>query len=96
MAEILCCDFEVHGIVQGVSFRMYTEKQAKSLSVRGWCMNTPHDTVKGQIEGTPEAFEQMKLWLQKTGSPTSRIDKTDFSETKKLQDFTFSNFSIRH
>ncbi|XP_017462456.1 PREDICTED: acylphosphatase-2-like, partial [Rhagoletis zephyria] len=91
MPEILSCDFEVHGIVQGVSFRMYTEKQAISLGVRGWCMNTPYDTVKGQIEGTTETFEQMKHWLQKTGSPTSRIDKADFSETKKLQDFTFSN-----
>ncbi|XP_017462536.1 PREDICTED: acylphosphatase-2-like [Rhagoletis zephyria] len=96
MPEILSCDFEVHGIVQGVSFRMYTEKQAISLGVRGWCMNTPYDTVKGQIEGTTETFEQMKHWLQKTGSPTSRIDKANFSETKKLQDFTFSNFSIRH
>ncbi|CAD6992141.1 unnamed protein product [Ceratitis capitata] len=96
MPDILSCDFEVHGIVQGVSFRMYTTRQANSLGVRGWCMNTPHDTVKGQIEGTPETFEQMKIWLQKTGSPASRIDRTDFGGTRKLQEFTFTNFSIRH
>ncbi|XP_039970219.1 acylphosphatase-2 [Bactrocera neohumeralis] len=96
MPEIMSCDFEVHGIVQGVSFRMYTERQARSLGVKGWCMNTPHDTVKGQIEGSPEAFEQMKVWLQKTGSPTCRIEKVDFSEPKKLPDYTFTNFSIRH
>ncbi|XP_037948650.1 acylphosphatase-2 isoform X3 [Teleopsis dalmanni] len=59
MSKILSCDFEVFGIVQGVSFRMYTERQAKSLGIRGWIMNTSYDTVKGQIEGTEAVFAEM-------------------------------------
>ncbi|XP_037948649.1 acylphosphatase-2 isoform X2 [Teleopsis dalmanni] len=59
MSKILSCDFEVFGIVQGVSFRMYTERQAKSLGIRGWIMNTSYDTVKGQIEGTEAVFAEI-------------------------------------
>uniref|UniRef100_A0A1I8NIF5 acylphosphatase n=1 Tax=Musca domestica TaxID=7370 RepID=A0A1I8NIF5_MUSDO len=96
MSTILHCDFEVFGIVQGVSFRMFTEKQANKLGVRGWCMNTRDDTVKGEIQGPPEAFNQMKIWLEKTGSPTSRIDKAIFGQIKEIESFTFDNFSIRY
>uniref|UniRef100_A0A1I8NLM8 acylphosphatase n=1 Tax=Stomoxys calcitrans TaxID=35570 RepID=A0A1I8NLM8_STOCA len=96
MSKIMHCTFEVFGIVQGVSFRMFTEKQANKLGVRGWCMNTRDDTVKGEIEATPEAFAEMKTWLEKTGSPTSRIDKAVFGETKENSNFTFENFSVRY
>uniref|UniRef100_A0A1I8NLN1 acylphosphatase n=1 Tax=Stomoxys calcitrans TaxID=35570 RepID=A0A1I8NLN1_STOCA len=74
----------------------FTEKQANKLGVRGWCMNTRDDTVKGEIEATPEAFAEMKTWLEKTGSPTSRIDKAVFGETKENSNFTFENFSVRY
>ncbi|XP_065364683.1 acylphosphatase-2-like [Calliphora vicina] len=96
MPQILHCEFEVFGIVQGVSFRMFTEKQAKSLGVRGWCMNTRNDTVKGEIEAPPEEFAQMKIWLEKTGSPTSRIDKVIFGDIKEIDSFTFESFSIKY
>ncbi|KAM7349508.1 acylphosphatase-2-like [Cochliomyia hominivorax] len=96
MPKILHCEFEVFGIVQGVSFRMFTEKQAKSLGVRGWCMNTRNDTVKGEIEAPSEEFAQMKTWLEKTGSPTSRIDKVIFTDTKELDNFTFETFTIKY
>ncbi|KAI8116076.1 hypothetical protein FF38_00918 [Lucilia cuprina] len=96
MSKILHCEFEVFGIVQGVSFRMFTEKQAKSLGVRGWCMNTRNDTVKGEIEAPPEEFAQMKIWLEKTGSPTSRIDKVIFGDVKELDNYTFEGFTIKY
>ncbi|XP_037948648.1 acylphosphatase-2 isoform X1 [Teleopsis dalmanni] len=96
MSKILSCDFEVFGIVQGVSFRMYTERQAKSLGIRGWIMNTSYDTVKGQIEGTEAVFAEMKTWLETTGSPTSRIDRAEFSVVKETNAYNFDNFTIRH
>uniref|UniRef100_A0A182RYC6 acylphosphatase n=1 Tax=Anopheles funestus TaxID=62324 RepID=A0A182RYC6_ANOFN len=73
--KLFMCDFEVFGIVQGVFFRKYTQKQASSLGIRGWCMNTRDDTVKGQLEGEEKAMNEMKHWLQTKGSPSSRIDK---------------------
>ncbi|XP_026292332.1 acylphosphatase-2-like isoform X6 [Frankliniella occidentalis] len=93
--KLLSLEFEVYGRVQGVFFRKYTQKQGKELGLRGWCMNTPKGTVLGQLEGEVQQVEKMKSWLQKTGSPKSRIDKVDFKFEKPISDFTFIDFSVR-
>uniref|UniRef100_A0A336MHT4 Acylphosphatase n=1 Tax=Culicoides sonorensis TaxID=179676 RepID=A0A336MHT4_CULSO len=95
MGKLVACDFEVFGIVQGVFFRKHTEKQAKALGVRGWCMNTRDGTVKGQLEGEQKPVDEMKIWLQTKGSPTSRIDKAVFSEMKEIENYTFNGFGIK-
>ncbi|XP_066249595.1 acylphosphatase-2 isoform X2 [Euwallacea similis] len=89
-------DFEVFGRVQGVFFRKYTEKEAKKLGLKGWCLNTPNDTVKGVLEGVPSKLEEMKKWLQKTGSPQSRIDTAIFSNEHDISEYSFDSFSIKH
>ncbi|XP_017847410.1 acylphosphatase-2 [Drosophila busckii] len=93
--KLFACDFEVFGIVQGVFFRKYTEEHANALGVRGWCMNTKIGTVKGQLEGELEPLNQMKEWLQTKGSPSSMIEKVEFSPTKSIKNYTFNKFSIR-
>ncbi|KAK3913886.1 Acylphosphatase-1 [Frankliniella fusca] len=93
--KLLSLEFEVFGRVQGVFFRKYTQKQGKELGLRGWCMNTPKGTVLGQLEGEVQQVEKMKLWLQKTGSPKSRIDKVEFKSEKSIPDYTFIDFSVR-
>ncbi|CAG9837429.1 unnamed protein product [Diabrotica balteata] len=92
---LLSVDFEVFGRVQGVFFRKYTEKEAKRLNLKGWCMNTKQDTVKGIIEGTTRNVEEMKIWLQETGSPSSRIDKAVFSNQKTITQYTYDSFKIK-
>ncbi|KAH8251595.1 hypothetical protein KR038_002673, partial [Drosophila bunnanda] len=72
----------------------YTLRRAQKLGVRGWCQNTKTNTVKGEIEAYYNPFEEMRLWLKYTGSPTSRIDKVVFSDTIERPDFNFQNFSI--
>ncbi|CAH1109736.1 unnamed protein product [Psylliodes chrysocephalus] len=57
--KLLSVDFEVFGKVQGVFFRKNTEKEANNLGVRGWCMNTQKNTVKGVIQGSPEKINEM-------------------------------------
>lgn len=37
-----------------------------------------------------------KAWLSKVGSPSSRIDRTDFSNEKTISKLEYSNFSIRY
>ncbi|XP_039494734.1 uncharacterized protein LOC120453883 isoform X2 [Drosophila santomea] len=84
---VLSCEFEVFGIVQGVSFRMYTLRRAQKLGVRGWCKNTNENTVKGEIQAHRHSFESITpaappvestnafsvrlLNLQNSHSPTS-------------------------
>ncbi|XP_034660057.1 acylphosphatase-2-like [Drosophila subobscura] len=92
---LFACDFEVFGRVQGVFFRKYTESQANTLGVRGWCMNTRDDTVKGQLEAPLPQLNEMKHWLETKGSPSSIIEKATFTAAKEIPDYTFSGFSIK-
>lgn len=92
---LLCVDFEVYGKVQGVFFRKSTQKEAMALGLRGWCMNTTEGTVKGSMEGEPDKVEKMKQWLKSTGSPLSRIDKANFTNERKISNFSYDTFSIR-
>ncbi|XP_024408564.1 acylphosphatase-2 isoform X2 [Desmodus rotundus] len=89
-------DYEVFGRVQGVCFRMYTEGEAKKIGVVGWVKNTSQGTVTGQVQGPEEKVNSMKSWLSKVGSPSSRIDRTDFSNEKTISKLEYSNFSIRY
>ncbi|XP_003787968.1 acylphosphatase-2 [Otolemur garnettii] len=89
-------DYEVFGRVQGVCFRMYTEGEAKKIGVVGWVKNTSQGTVTGQVQGPEEKVESMKSWLSKIGSPSSRIDRTNFSNEKTISKLEYSNFSIRY
>ncbi|XP_076463659.1 acylphosphatase-2-like [Babylonia areolata] len=92
-AKLMTVDFEVFGKVQGVFFRKYTQNQAKMLGLSGWVMNTKDKTVVGTIQGPAEKVSTMKTWLEKKGSPKSRIDKCTFKEVVKAQ--TFHSFDIR-
>ncbi|XP_056342578.1 acylphosphatase-2 [Oenanthe melanoleuca] len=89
-------DYEVFGRVQGVCFRMYTEQEAKKLGVVGWVKNTSQGTVTGQVQGPEERVNEMKSWLSKVGSPSSRIDKTSFSNEKEIAKLDFSDFNTRY
>lgn len=77
-----------------VSFQ-HTKRQAKSLGLRGWCMNTRNGTVKGRVEGPEEQITEMQRWLKTTGSPKSRIEKAVFSVLKEVDEISSSRFDIR-
>ncbi|XP_073682420.1 acylphosphatase-2 [Garra rufa] len=88
--------FEVFGNVQGVCFRMYTEAEAQKLGVTGWVKNTRQGTVVGQVQGNPEKVKEMKYWLSKVGSPSSRIDRTQFSNEKPISKLEIHGFGTRY
>ncbi|KAM9382323.1 acylphosphatase-2 [Phaethornis superciliosus] len=89
-------DYEVFGRVQGVCFRMYTEEEARKLGVVGWVKNTSQGTVTGQVQGPEDKVNEMKSWLSKVGSPSSRIDRTNFSNEKEIPKLDFTGFSTRY
>ncbi|XP_065347298.1 acylphosphatase-2-like [Cloeon dipterum] len=98
MAEqkIISADFEVFGRVQGVFFRKYTVQTGKQLGLRGWCMNTKHETVLGHMEGSQEAVNQMKHWLANVGSPSSKIEKVDIRNEKSVTKYSieYNDFKV--
>lgn len=93
--NLISVDFEVHGKVQGVYFRKYTQEQGQQLGLKGWCMNTTNGTVVGCIQGSADKVLKMKNWLRFKGSPKSRIDKADFSNEQVISELAFNEFAIR-
>ncbi|XP_010003241.1 PREDICTED: acylphosphatase-2 [Chaetura pelagica] len=83
-------------LTSGVCFRMYTEEEARKLGVVGWVKNTSQGTVTGQVQGPEDKVNAMKSWLSKVGSPSSRIDRTNFSNEKEIPKLDFSGFSTRY
>jgi acylphosphatase len=82
----------VHGRVQGVSFRHYTQQKANELNLTGWVANQPDRTVRVVAEGPVEQLEQFLKWLGH-GSPAARVENV----TNKWHAATaeFNRFTIR-
>jgi len=91
---LVAVEYEVFGRVQGVFFRKFTNEKALSLGLRGWVKNTRDGTVRGELEGDVENVNLMKSWLQKTGSPQSRIDKAVFNNQRQINSYNFDSFRI--
>lgn len=93
--KYLRVEFEVFGTVQGVFFRKFMKLKSDELGLKGWCMNTKQNTVRGVIEGKKENLNIIKKWLQEEGSPKSRIEKAIFSNETTISEYSFENFEIR-
>ncbi|XP_064174943.1 acylphosphatase-2-like isoform X2 [Anguilla rostrata] len=82
--------------ITGVCFRMYTEDQGKKLGVNGWVKNTRQGTVVGQVQGPSDKVREMKAWLSKVGSPSSRIDRAVFSNERDIPKLEMRGFGTRY
>ncbi|XP_017316590.1 acylphosphatase-2 [Ictalurus punctatus] len=94
-SDLCSVDFEIFGYVQGVCFRMYSERKGLSLGLVGWVKNTNKGTVVGQVQGPRHLVNEMKVWLSKEGSPSSRITRAVFKNEKVIPKLELSGFSTR-
>lgn len=62
----------VTGRVQGVSFRWYTQQQARRLGVVGWVRNEVDGSVLVHAEGEQEAVDALVAWCRE-GPSTARV-----------------------
>ncbi|WP_244930302.1 acylphosphatase [Nocardioides sp. W7] len=69
-------DVTVTGRVQGVSFRMYTEQEARRLGVVGWVRNEPDGSVAGHFEGSEDGVRELVAWCR-TGPSYARVSGVD-------------------
>ncbi|CAD6491733.1 MAG: Acylphosphatase [Candidatus Argoarchaeum ethanivorans] len=81
-----CVHIFVHGLVQGVCFRAYTEKQATNLNLTGWVRNRRDGRVEIMAEGSEPELKEFIDWCG-GGSPYSRVDTVDISWVLCEQDF---------
>ncbi len=64
----------ISGRVQGVFFRMETQRAAQRYNVKGWVRNCVDGTVEAVFEADSEKVDQMIEWCKKGPSMASVSD----------------------
>ena len=83
----------VQGVVQGVNFRYYTNRQAHALGVTGWVANRWDDAVEIVAEGTRAQLEALLDWLRH-GPPSATV--TDVQATWEKATGEYLSFNVRY
>jgi acylphosphatase len=71
-----CRRYIVRGRVQGVGFRWFVEREARTLSIAGWVRNNVDGSVEVLAMGSGEQLRALKARLQ-AGCRASRVDFVD-------------------
>ncbi|WP_371060701.1 acylphosphatase [Rhodosalinus sp. 5P4] len=82
----------VEGRVQGVSFRAWTQEQARSRGLAGWVRNRSDGSVEALIQGPDDAVSSLLERLRE-GPPAARV--TQVSEEETAADPALRDFEIR-
>ena len=82
----------VTGLVQGVSFRYYTRREAKQLGLTGWVRNEADGTVTVVAEGQSDSLRDLLRFLGK-GPPAARVRNIEANWTPASGEFV--SFEVR-
>jgi acylphosphatase len=68
----------VHGVVQGVGFRVSCAQRARDRRVAGWVRNRSDGTVEAVLEGDDDAVASLVEWCARgpRGAEVSSVDVT--------------------
>ena len=81
----------VHGRVQGVGFRYFTQDTAVREGVTGWVRNLANGSVEALVEGEAEAVTRVERALR-TGPRGARVDRVYVDEEDPIGSYT--TFSV--
>lgn len=76
MTNQLCVHATIHGTVQGVGYRSWTEKNAMKRGLTGWVRNRTDGTVEAMFCGEESTVEEM-LKACEEGPLAARITHID-------------------
>jgi len=82
----------VKGIVQGVNFRYYAQRQAAKFNITGWVKNLPDGSVAAVFEGDEQDVEAMIQWCRR-GPPSAQV--TELIAQPEEYGGEFSSFSVK-
>ena len=85
--------FLVSGIVQGVGYRFFAARAARSLGIRGFVRNLPDGRVEVVATGPEDALRQLEEALRR-GPAGALVEGATLSETALDRDP--DGFEIRH
>ncbi len=93
-AEDICVHARIHGRVQGVFYRAWTQRTAQALGLAGWVRNRRDGTVEALFRGSRQAVEEM-LRRAEEGPPAARVERIDAREVPCDTADTPSGFEVR-
>ena len=70
--------FEVFGMVQGVGFRWYVARHARSLGLTGYARNLPSGSVEVMVDGPEDALPALERLLR-AGPASAQVDRVERS-----------------
>jgi acylphosphatase len=83
----------ISGKVQGVFYRLETQKAAQKAGVNGYVKNLADGSVEAVFQGPAEAVDRMVAWCRQ-GPPAARVDQV-IEGTPPAQT-GFNGFEIRY
>ncbi|MBN1872760.1 MAG: acylphosphatase [Anaerolineae bacterium] len=83
----------VHGDVQGVGFRAFTQRRAQNLGLNGWTRNNYDNTVEIWAEGAQTQLESFIQSVQQ-GPPSGYVERLDIQWHPAKRETT--RFQIRY
>jgi acylphosphatase len=83
--------FVIHGHVQGVGFRWFTQEAAAREGVSGWVRNLADGSVEAWVEGESEAVTRVERAIR-SGPRGARVEKVFVDNEDPAG--TFKGFSI--
>jgi len=75
----------VTGRVQGVCFRMYTQRQAEDCGLTGWVKNLADGRVEVMAFGNEQQLDKLNHWLE-SGPSMAQVTRLE-CETIEFQNF---------
>ena len=93
MPELVHFKALVHGRVQGIYYRAFASRAAKSLSLKGYVRNVSNGDVEAEAEGEKGLLEELLRRLKEgpDGAEVVKIDVTWAEYTGK-----YSAFDVRY
>jgi DNA polymerase-4 len=83
----------ISGKVQGVYYRLETQKAARQAGVAGYVKNLANGSVEAVFQGNQEAVDQMVAWCHQ-GPPAARVDQVVVDTPPS--DTEFTGFEVRY
>lgn len=81
IADVQTRKFVVRGRVQGVGFRWFVEREAKTLGIFGWVRNNSDGSVEVLATGSRDQLSALRARLQQ-GPRASRVDNVEEADVK--------------
>lgn len=79
----------ITGRVQGVGFRWFVEREARTIGVGGWVRNNEGGAVEVLASGTDEQLARLRKTLEK-GPRAARVDEVqEFEEEQERKETSF-------